>query len=135
MLNPGSYTLANRNLTTALSGEAQTAIDVTGIQAATIECQFGYTSGGTTCKVWVQVSLDRGQTWIDVACFAFTTASATRVVNLSGLTPRTTALTPSDGALGDDTAVDGVLGSLMRAKITSTGTYANTFAAVRLDAR
>jgi hypothetical protein len=39
------------------------------------------------------------------------------------------------GALGDDTTVDGVLGSLMRAKITSTGTYANTFAAVRLDAR
>ena len=68
-------------------------------------------SGGTTCKAWVQTSLDQGQTWAD------------KIVNLSGLTPRTTVLTPTDAGLADDTVVDGVLGDRLRLKITSTGTF------------
>src|SRR5258708_8742012 len=104
MLNPGNRVLAQRAVTTAITGEAQTAFtDLVGIQAATIEAQFQYGSGGTTAKVWVQVSLDLGQSWIDVACFAFATASATKVINLSGMTPVTTAFTPSDGAMPDNT--------------------------------
>jgi hypothetical protein len=125
MLNPGNRVLAQRAVTTAITGEAQTAFtDLAGIQAATIEAQFQYGSGGATAKVWVQVSLDLGQSWIDVACFAFTTASATKVINLSGLTPVTTAITPSDGAMADNTYQDGIMGSSWRAKITTTGTYA-----------
>ena len=136
MLNPGSRTLASRALTGAIAGEAQTAFDdLAGIIAATIECQFQYGTGGTTAKCWVQVSLDLGQTWIDVACFAFTTASATKVINLSGLTPVTTAITPSDGAMADNTYQDGVMGTTWRAKVTSTGTYANTNIVVRVEAR
>ena len=46
-----------------------------------------------------------------------------KIVNLSGLTPRTTVLTPTDATLADDTAVDGVLGDRLRLKITSTGTF------------
>jgi hypothetical protein len=125
MLNPGNRVLAQRAVTTAITGEAQTAFtDLAGIQAATIEAQFQYGSGGATAKVWVQVSLDLGQSWTDVACFAFTTASATKVINLSGLTPVTTAITPSDGAMADNTYQDGIMGSSWRAKITTTGTYA-----------
>jgi hypothetical protein len=136
MLNPGSRTLALRPITTALTGEAQTAfIDLAGIVAATIRAQLQYGSGGTTAKVWVQNSIDNGETWQDVACFAFTTASATKIINLSGLTPKTTPVTPTDGALGDDTFIDGLFGSAWRAKITTTGTYANTNLVVRMDAR
>ncbi len=136
MLNPGNRTLAQRPITTAITGEAQTAFtDLAGIMAATIEAQFQYGSGGATAKVWVQVSLDLGQTWIDVACFAFTTASATKVINLSGLTPVTTAITPSDGAMADNTYQDGVMASSWRAKITTTGTYANTNMVVRVEGR
>ena len=136
MLNPGPRTLAQRAITTAITGEAQTlADDLAGIQAATIECQFQYGSGGTSAKVWVQVSLDAGQTWNDVACFAFTTASATKVINLSGLTPVTTAITPSDGAMADNTYQDGIMGSCWRTKITTTGTYANTNMVVRVEGR
>ncbi|QIG92883.1 hypothetical protein [Bradyrhizobium sp. 6(2017)] len=136
MLNPGNRALAQRAVTTAITGEAQTAFtDLGGIQAATIEAQFQYGSGGTTAKVWVQVSLDLGQTWIDVACFAFTTASATKVINLSGMTPVTTAITPSDGAMADNTYQDGIMGSSWRAKVTTTGTYANTNVVVRLEGR
>lgn len=136
MRNPGDYSLCDQAITTALSSVALTPVqDLEGILAATILARFAYGSGGTSAKAYVQVTLDDGATWIDVACFAFTTASATRVINLSGLTPKTTPLTPSDGALTDDTFIDGVLGSAMRVKLVTTGTYSNTVLSVKLSAR
>lgn len=136
MLNPGDYSLCDLGVTTALSGVAQTPIqNLQGIFAATIEAKLYYGSGGTSLKAWVQVTLDDGATWIDIACFAFTTSSAVKVINLSGLTPKTTAVTPTDGALADDTCVDGVLGSAMRVKLTSTGTYSNTIISVKVSVR
>ena len=91
--------------------------------------------GGTTAKAWVQVTLDDGQTWLDIACFAFTTSSAVKVINLSGLTPVTTAITPSDGAMADNTVQDGIHGSAMRVKVTTTGTYSNTILSVKVSVR
>lgn len=136
MSNPGDYSLADLAITTALTGVAQTPIqNLEGIIAVTIDFKFSYGSGGTTCKVWVQVSSDDGQTWKDIACRAFATSSSIKTINLSGLTPVTTAITPTDGAMADDTVQDGVLGSLMRAKITSTGIYANTLLSVKISAR
>jgi len=35
----------------------------------------------------------------------------------------TTIATPGDGALADNTAVNGFLGALFRVKLTTTGTY------------
>ncbi len=136
MLNPGDYSLVDLAITTALSAQAQTPIqNLEGIHAVTIDFKFAWGSGGTTCKVWVQVSSDDGQTWKDIACRAFTTSSSIKTINLSGLTPVTTAITPTDGAMADDTVQDGVLGTLMRAKVTSTGTYANTLLSVKISAR
>jgi hypothetical protein len=136
MLNAGDYTLALRAITTALAGEAQSAIqNLEGMQAVTLECQFAYGSGGTSCKVYIQTTLDEGQTWLDIACFAFTTTSSLKVINLSGLTPVTTQVTPSDGSMTDNTAQDGVLGSSLRAKITTVGTYVNTSVSVRASVR
>jgi len=136
MLNPGDYTLAASPVTAAGSTTFTPITDLEGAEAITLECQFSYVSGGTTFKVWVQTTLDGGVTWIDIACFAFTTAGAIKVVNLSGLTPVTTAITPTDGTMADNTVQDGVLGSAYRAKLTSTGTYASgTAVAVRMNAR
>lgn len=136
MNNPGYYSLADLSITTALTGSAQTAIeDLEGTLAASIQAKFAYGSGGTSVKAYVQTTLDNGLTWVDIAAFAFMTSSATKVVNLSGLTPKTTAVTPSDGALVDDTCVDGVLGDALRVKITSVGTYVNTTLSVKLIAR
>jgi hypothetical protein len=136
MLNPGDYSLCGLAITSALAGVAQTPIqNLEGILAATIEAKLSYGSGGTTLKAWVQVTLDDGQTWIDIANFAFTTAGATKVINLSGLTPVTTAFTPTDGSMADNTVQDGVLGSAMRVKLTSTGTYSNTVLSVKVSAR
>ena len=136
MLNPGDYSLCDLAITTALASVAQSPIQsLEGILAATIEAKFSYGSGGTSAKAWVQVTLDDGQSWLDIACFAFTTASATKVINLSGLTPVTAAITPSDGALSDNTAVDGLLGSAMRVKVATVGTYSNTLLSVKVSVR
>jgi hypothetical protein len=136
MRNPGDYSLCDLSITTALNAVAQTPIqDLEAMLAATILARFAWGSGGTSAKAYVQVTLDDGLTWIDIVCFAFTTLSATKVINLSGLTPKTTPLTPSDGALADDTFVDGVLGSAMRVKLVTTGTYSNTVLSVKLSAR
>lgn len=144
MVNPGIYNLGDYALTTAVTGQVITSNDdgaayidsLEGMLAANIQIKLAYGSGGTTVKVYVQTSLDQGATWVDVACCAFTTASGTKVINLSGLTAKTTAATPSDGAMTDDTALDGVLGDRFRVKITSTGTYAtSTTLSVRMMAR
>jgi hypothetical protein len=135
MRNPGDYSLCDLAITTALNAVAQTPIqDLEGIISATIEFKFAYGSGGTSAKAYVQVTLDDGQTWIDIACRAWTTSSDTKVINLSGLTP-VAAFTPSDGAMADNTLQDGGFGSAMRVKLVTTGTYSNTTLSVKLSAR
>lgn len=135
MLNPGDYSLCDLSLTAALASVAQTPIqNLEGILAATIEFKFAYGSGGTTAKAYVQITLDDGQTWIDVACRSWTNANETKLINLSGLTP-VAAFTPSDGAMADNTLQDGILGSAMRVKLITTGTYSNTTVSVKVSAR
>lgn len=88
-----------------------------------IEVIFAYGAGGTSVDAWIQTSIDGGATWIDIANANFTTAAASKVYNLSSLTPVTTVYTPTDGTLTANTAKDGVLGNVMRVKWTSVGTY------------
>jgi hypothetical protein len=142
----GLYNLGDEAITAAVTnvvitdgvssaGVAQSFID--GLEAAaavTLQANFTYGSGGTNLKVDVETSLDQGVTWIAIARFAFLLASAEKVVNLSGLTPVTTVYTPA--TLSDDTVKDGILGDRLRARITSTGTYAgNTSISVRASVR
>lgn len=135
MLNPGIYGLADRAITTAIV-EAQTPIlNLDGMTAVTIQARLAMGTGGTTAKVYVQTSLDQGVTWVDIVCAAFTTAGAVKLFNVSGLTPKTTPITPTDGALTDDTVVDGILGDRLRARIVTTGTYSNAVASVRVAVR
>lgn len=147
MDNPGVKNLGDKSITTAVTGEVITTgansagasiawIDrLAGMLGLTVQFKFAYGSGGTSAKAYLQTSFDQGQTWADIACAAFTTASATKIINLSALTPKTTAVTPSDGTLTDDTCVDGLLGDLVRVKLTTVGTYANTTLSMRGQAR
>lgn len=106
-----------------------------GVTALTAQLRFAYGSGGTSAVIYLQTSLDGGTTAVDIAAMAVTTASETVVLNFSGLTPKTTQITPTDGALTSDTAVDGVLGDRFRVKVVSVGTYANTVVSARIVTR
>ena len=83
-----------------------------------------YGSSGTTIDVWVQTSIDGGTNWTDIANFHWTTTGGRLLFNLSSATPVTTQYTPTDGTLAANTAKDGVLSNMYRAKYTTTGTYA-----------
>jgi hypothetical protein len=122
MNNPGVYT-ASAAVTTAGTQVTSSIPSLDGMLAASISLAFSYGSGGTTCDAFVQTSLDGGTVWQDVAHGAFTTASAVRQFNVSGLTPKLTPSTPGDGTLAADTAADGVLGPTWRMKVVSVGTY------------
>jgi len=132
MLNPGTYTLAALGITTALTSSIQTEIeDLEGALSATLEARFAYGSGGTTCFVKVQTMID-GTNWLDIARFDFTTASAVKVANISGLLSK--AVT-AYAALSAEGVLDGVLGPSLRAVVTSTGTYVDTSLSVRVNVR
>lgn len=136
MNNPGYYNLGSATITaagsdvvitdgTSIQGVAQSYIDrLDGMTAISIQIEFDYGSGGTEVKAYVQTSLDQADTWIDVISATFTLASAIKIFNLSALTPVTEAVAPTDGSLGDDYVVDGILGDRLRVKYTSTGTFA-----------
>lgn len=114
-------------LTTAVSATPGPVLRLNGQpRNLTIQATFAYGSGGTTADAYVQCSLDAGASWIDIVNFHFTTSSATKIANLSALTPVTTLAAPSDGSLASNTAVDGILSPRLRVKYQSSGTYGGT---------
>ena len=117
-------TLISETITTALAAvvRGKTA-GLYGMKNIAIEANFVHGSGGTSVKVWIQTSLDGGANWIDIANFAFLVTSARKVTTLAIATAAAT-ITPVDGTLGDDLEVDGILGDMIRAKLTTVGTYA-----------
>ncbi len=150
MNNPGLYNLGDVALAainaattatviTAASDEGGNPVayidGLEGMQAATLQANFNYgSSGGTSIKVDVETTCDQGTTWVPIARFAFTTASAEKLFTLSGLTPKTSPVTPA--ALSDDSVVDGILGIWLRSRITTVGTYVgNVSLSVRAIAR
>ena len=150
MENPGLYNLGDVALAAINAATAATVVttgtdaqgatvayigDLDGMLAATLQINFNYgSSGGTSIKAMVETSLDQGTTWIEVWRAAFGTASEENLVNLSGLTPKTTPVTPA--ALTDDTCLDGVLGERWRMRILTVGTYVgNASLSGRLIAR
>lgn len=120
-------TLISETITVAVTGVTPDAptYSLPGLnyESLSLQALFTYGSGGTTAKAWVQTTFDQGATWTDIANFAFTTATARRLYHLTPVAV-TAIATPTDGTLADNTAVNGLLGSDLRVKLTTTGTYA-----------
>lgn len=116
----------------ALNGQST----LPGITALSCQVKFNYGAGGTKTNVYIQTSLDQGGTFFDIANIAFTTASGTETINLSGLNSVTTPTAPSYLALADNTTFNGPLGDRFQAQVVSTGTYSGgTLASVRCSPR
>lgn len=121
-----AITLLNATLAGAVTGDVTAGVvGVPGggrCESLVLQAVFTRAGGGTTAKAWVQTTFDGGATWMDIANFAFTTTTATRLFHLTNAAV-TSIATPVDGSLADNTAVDGFLGALYRVKLTTTGTY------------
>lgn len=113
-----TITTAGTTICTAVTG-------LTGMQAMSLWLQLAYGSGGTSVACYLQQGFD-ASTYMDTACILFGTASETAVLNFSGLTPKLSQITPSDGAMTSDTNLDGVMGDRCRLKVVVTGTYAGS---------
>lgn len=134
MIAPGVYNLGDFTVTAAGTQTGEPITDLDGMLAATLSARLAYGSGGSTVIVVVDASLNQGTTWAEIARFDFATAGAEKVVNLSGLTPRTAPLALA--ALSAEGCNDGVLGDRLRARVISTGTYAgSTVVSVRAAVR
>jgi hypothetical protein len=134
---PGAYVLqmdsSDFNITTAgtLTGDWLDGLDGMESMSALIDFRAG--AGGTTVRAYIQTSLDGGATPLDIACLLFTAADR-RALNFSSQNPAV-AFTCSDGALADNTQHDGVLGTMVRLKLVTAGTWINTVLAGRIVAR
>ena len=136
MIAPGVRSLGDFVITDPGTQIGEWVEGLEGLLALAAQLRLAYGSGGTAIKAYLQTSLDQGITAIDVACFTFAIASGVKARNLSALTPKTADVVPTDGALADDTSVDGVLGDRFRLKIVSSGTYGgSTVLSGRLVAR
>ena len=150
MNNPGIYNLGDASLAAINAATAATVITsasdeggnsvgyidgLEGMLGVTLQANFNYgSSGGTSIKADIETTCDQGTTWVPIARFAFTTVSKETLFNLSGLTPKTTAVTPA--ALSDDSVVDGIFGDRLRCRITTVGAYVgNASLAIRAIAR
>lgn len=118
--------LPNTALAAAVAAQAGPEFSgLADVDVLILEAKFVRAGGGTTCKVWVQTSLDAGASWFDVACFAFATTTGNKLhaVVARPATAFTPATVPASGALTDDTVLNGVLGDRFRTLLTTTGTY------------
>lgn len=119
--------LAETTITAAAAGQLSGEIrGLAGCKHITALAKFVYGSGGTSVKAWLQTSVDGGTSWYDIACFAFTTSTASKLhtVTVNPATPMTAGSAPSDAALADNTVLNGPIGDRFRLKYTSVGTYA-----------
>lgn len=121
--------LWTKTITTAIAapGEVQGAIDLGNVDQIIMQSIFDWGSGGTTAKAWFQVSFNNGVTWVDVINHAFTTADLSPISVISAnVAPASQAIAPSDGALADNTVVNGAIGGIGRVKVITSGTYAGS---------
>ena len=94
-----------------------------GADLVQVQSTFVRAGGGTTTDVFIQTSLDNGSTWIDIMQFALATTTATRVSAVRSSIALSANVTPTDGALTDNTILDGLIGDRLRAKTVVVGTY------------
>lgn len=116
--------LGSLAITTAVTNSVIAPIPGLGrLGGVSLTAAFSYVaSAATSAKAYVQTSLDDGVTWVDIACFAFTLASATKKGHISRQQVLAVAAITT-GTLADDTLVQGFLGDRLRVVFTSVGTY------------
>lgn len=131
LLTAGSGSVA---ITTAVTASLSTAVKLPPwTTVLTIYANFVYGSSGTSADFYIQTSFDGGATWMDIAEFGFTTASAKKIMTVISQLSVLTPTTPGDAALTANTAISGFIGDRLRVKYTTVGTYAGS-TTIKIDA-
>lgn len=132
MDNAGVFTLAVLQMTAARPLSLLTPItELDGMSSCSLEANFQYGSGGTTCSLIAATSFD-GILWRHVARFDFTTATAAKLANIQASAAKGITAYVDLAAEGVN---DGLLGNFLAAFVISTGAYANTVASLRASVR
>jgi len=132
----GAANLATLAITTAQSGQTGTIYQFRDGPPVNLILQgkFTYGSGGTSVDAWIQTTFDGGTTWCDLANFHFTTSSLQSIDAIQGDASNAVACT--NATLSANTYNNGIIGSQLRVKWTSVGTYAgNTTLAIDVQSR
>lgn len=136
---PGIVTLGDFQIagaSTQSTPAANAPVNLQGLTALSCQVRFNYGAGGTKTNVYIQTSIDQGQSFFDIANIAFTTSGGVETINLSGLNGVTTPTPPVNLALADNTTFNGPMGDRLQAVVVSTGTYSgSTLASVRCATR
>lgn len=131
LLGSGTASLA---ITTAVTASLSPIVKLPSWTTSLVfYANFTYGSGGTSADCYIQTTFDGGVTWMDIAEFGFTTASAKKVMTVIAQVSVLTPTTPGDGALTANTALSGFIGDRLRVKYTTVGTYAGS-TTIKLDA-
>ena len=110
--------------TTAATVTGKTFNIGTDVTSISIQWIFVRGGGGTTLDAYLQTSLDGGTTWTDIYnCKKTTTSENTISVNIVAAV---VDKDNTDATLADNTAENGIIGSLIRIKFVTTGTYTGT---------
>lgn len=144
MNNPGTIDLGSKSpITSALTDHVITSSadgsgvnqpyvgDLDDMGSVTFDVEFNYGSGGTTAILRIYTSLNLGVDWIECARFDFATASrrAQATVVAAGADVAVAGALSAEG-------VRHVLGPMLKAELTTTGTYGgNTSIEVKATGR
>jgi hypothetical protein len=120
--NPGSFTLGDFQIGIAGQQNGKPVCNLQGMTAASLQLRLSSAAGGTSINVFIQTTLDQGQSWFDVTCVQFTTTPGVQVLNLSGL-DKAAPSSPTSLGLTPGTILDGPLGDSLQAIVISEGTY------------
>jgi hypothetical protein len=133
MNNAAVYSIASLQISAARPLALLTpTTGLSGMGSVSIEANFQYGSGGTTCSAIVATSYNAGVTWRHIARFDFTTATAVKIVNIQANAAKAIG---SYTDLASEGVNDGALGDQLAVYIVSTGTYANTVLGINASVR
>jgi hypothetical protein len=135
MDNAGVYDLAVMSIKEARPTPAilSATDNLQGMSSVTLEANFRYGSGGTSCTAIVVTSFDDGETWRQIARFDFDTRSVAKIAIVSALQGGDGVIEYAD--LGAEGISNGILGDRLAVMLSSAGVYANTLLSVRAAVR
>jgi hypothetical protein len=103
--------------------------------SAVIVAQVNLVEPTADFNIFVQTTLDEGTTWCDVMNYHFTTYDEVKIHAVKLNTALAANVTPTDGAMGANLILSGLIGNKIRLKYTTTDEYVGASVVVDVAVR